>query len=386
MKAYLKITLAYVLVIMASSCQQKSQPGMDASGERASSDAAITLTKAQTKAANIELGLIEKREMSTQIQVNGYFDVPPQNKAKVSAYHAGYVKTTSLLVGDQVRKNQILVVLENPEFIKMQQNFMEVSSQLDYLKEEYERKKVLEQEKITAKKNLLKAEADYKIAHARYQGMKKELQMMGINPDKVEAGNYTSTMAVRSPISGSITKVNAMIGKYIVSEEVIMEIVNTDHLHVELEVFEKDILKVQEGQKISVRIPSLNDGEYQGEIYLVGKALDEDTRTVNVHAHVIEKQVTFLPGMYVEAFIKLASDSVTVLPEASVISIEDKQFIYVLRHEDQDTNGYELVEVHTGKTSEGWVEVIPIATIAPDQPVVVKGVYYLSSYLGEEGS
>lgn len=386
MKTFINISIAIILSIWSTSCQERPSQVMEAEPHIAGETGTlIRLTKAQTTAAEIVLGTLEQRAMFQQVQVNGYFDVPPQNKAQVSTYKAGYVKNTTLLVGDEVKKGQVLVVLENPEYVKVQQSFMEVKGQLEYLKAEYERKKILEQENITAKKNLLKAEADYKTAFAQYQGLKKELQMMGISADRLEAGNYLSTISVRSPIAGTVTEVNAAIGKYILPQEVLLEVVNTDHLHVELQVFEKDILKVKEGQRIKVRIPSMNDKAYDGDIYLVGKTLDSETRTVNVHGHVQDEEAVFLPGMYVETDILVEGKEVSALPEEAVISEGGKQFIFIQVGTDENTNSYKKVEVKTGFGSKGWLETLPLEPLDSAQRVVVKGVYYLSSNTNQEG-
>ena len=366
-----------IALLALYSCGEKAQQSASDRDNNISNDSMVALTHEQAATAKIEMGAVEKREISIEVRTNGYFDVPPQNKARVSTLKPGYIKKTTLLIGDQVKKGQTLVVLESPEFVKVQQSFMELKGQMDYLKSEFERKKILEQENITAKKNLLKAEADYKTSLAKYQGLKKELELIGINPEKMEFGSYVSNITVTAPIGGTITKVNATIGKYVFPEEVMFEIVNTDHLHVELGVFEKDILKVKEGQQIELRIPSSNGQVYQGEIYLVGKALDEESRTVNVHAHVEEGQAEFLPGMYVEAKILLESRNVQVVPEEAIVSGQDGQFIFIKASEDKDV--YQKIPIETGIKSEQWVEITTMDATYADHPVVVKGVYYLIS-------
>jgi cobalt-zinc-cadmium efflux system membrane fusion protein len=237
----------------------------------------------------------------------------------------------------------------------------------------------LNERRYWKKKILLKAEADYKTSLAKYQGLKKELELIGLNPEKMEFGSYISNITITAPIGGTITKVNATIGKYVFPEEVMFEIVNTDHLHVELGVFEKDILKVKEGQQIELRIPSSNGQVYQGEIYLVGKALDEESRTVNVHAHVEEGQAEFLPGMYVEAKILLESRNVQAVLEEAIVSGQDGKFIFIKASEDQDNDVYQKIPIETGIKSEQWVEITTMDSTYADHPVVVKGVYYLIS-------
>ncbi len=386
MKRYYHILIISVLGIGAYACTpQQEAPVAEATLETPTQATAIVLTKNQKAAAGIELGQLEEKNLSERIHANGYFDVPPDKRAYVSAYRAGYVIQTSFLVGDRVQKGQVMALLENPEYIHLQQNYLEVKGQLDYLKSEYERKKTLAAENITAQKNLLKAEADYKTALAQVQGLQKELEMMGISIQKIEAGNITSFIAVRAPIEGVLAAVNVVLGKHVSPAEVMFEIVNTDHLHLELSVYEKDVLKVKEGQKLMVKIPSLGEETYQGDVYLVGKTFETDKRSINVHAHLQDEEEGFLPGMYVEATIFTGEKLVTAIPEEAVITEGKAAFIFVESAEKENDVSYHKVDVLTGLRSEGWCEVTPLKTLNADAKVVIKGAYYLSAEMEKEG-
>ena len=377
------ITLIVVLSTMIG-CGQKGQVIENAPSDSHQESSTIMLTGEQVAAAGITLGSIEKREVFEKVKANGYFEAPPQNKAQVSTFYAGYVKKTSLLIGDVVKKGQVIAILENPEYIKLQQGFMEVNGQLGYLKSEYERKKTLLEENIASRKNLQKAEADYKAALAQHTGLRKELQMMGFNVKNVMEGKYTSTMAIRAPIAGTVTEVNMVIGKFVDPEEILLGIVDTDHLHIELNVFEKDVLKIKEGQAITLRIPSLNNETHQGEIYLVGKAFDEEKRTVNVHGHLRDGHPEFIPGTYIEADIIIKSTVIDALPQSAVVSIEGKQYIFTEVGKAGDNREYQKVEVETGRVNEDWIEVKPKDGQGVNGRVVIDGVYFLSSYSAEK--
>ncbi|MDN5217032.1 efflux RND transporter periplasmic adaptor subunit [Fulvivirgaceae bacterium BMA12] len=344
----------------------------------------VTISKEQADEAGIVLGSMERTEVFEKVRANGYFHTPPQNKAQVSAFYPGYVKKTSLLVGDVVKKGQVIAILQNPEYIKLQQRFMEVKGQLEYLKSEYDRKKILAGENIASKKNLMKAEADYNTTLAQYKGLKGELVMMGFDIDNIIAGNYTSSMAVRAPIAGSVTQVNMVIGKYIQPQEVLMEIIDTDHLHVELNVFEKDVLKVKEGQAMQLRLPSINNKIYKGEIHLVGKAFEGDQRTVNVHGHLKDELIEFIPGIYVEADILVKSTTVDALPQAALVSQEGKEYIFTRIGESQGNMEFQRLEVTTGIKGDGWVEIKINEQGDWKGRIVVEGVYFLSSGFEEK--
>ena len=379
-----KLLLPVVLPVIILGCGREEQTTENEPYAHEHVHHTISLTEAQVAAAGITLGAIEKKEVFEKVKANGYFDAPPQNKAQVSTYYAGYVKKTTLLIGDSVKKGQVIAILENPGYIRLQQNFMEVNGQLAYLKVEYDRKKMLQAENIAAEKSLLQAEANYKSALATHTGLKKELQMMGFNINHILEGKYTPYMALHAPISGTVTAVNMVIGKYVSPNEVLLEIIDTDHLHVELNIFEKDVLKIKEGQIIHLRIPSVDDEIYEGYVYLVGKAFDEEKRTINVHGHVSDERHVFIPGTYVEAEILIKSVEINALPERAVVSAAGKAYIFTAIDKKDGDRQYQRIAVETGLRSDGWIEVKPADESSLAGNLVIDGAYLLSSGLEEK--
>jgi cobalt-zinc-cadmium efflux system membrane fusion protein len=141
---------------------------------------------------------------------------------------------------------------------------------------------------------------------AKCKDLKEQIQLMGISMDDLENGKLINTISVRSPIGGNVTHVNITKSGFVDAREVAVELVNTDHIHLELEVFEKDAMLIREGQSIHFRIPELSNRNYHGEVYLVTKAIDLEKRTVMVHGHIAnEDEVNFIPGMFVEAEIEI---------------------------------------------------------------------------------
>ena len=205
----------------------------------------ISVTKAQFKSEQMVLDTLKTLDFSTGIAVTGMIDVPPKNKSSITTFIGGYITNTPLLVGDEVKKGQLLVSLKNPEYVEIQQNYLEVAEQLNYLKAEFNRQKTLFDEEITSEKNYLKAQSTYKSSLATYNGLKKKLQMMNISTAAVEQGNITSTINLYAPINGNVTKVNVSNGAYVAPNDVILEIVDIDHIHLELSVFEKDIMHIK---------------------------------------------------------------------------------------------------------------------------------------------
>ncbi len=339
----------------------------------------ILVTQAQFETNGLMIGAMERRTFPKMVETSGMIDVPPENRASVSAFMGGFVKQTSLLIGDQVKKGQLLVILENQEFVQMQQDYLEVFNQLDYLKAEFERNQTLFDEKIASQKNFLQAKSNYETAKARYQGLKEQLQMLNISPSNVEQGNISSQAAIYAPISGSITKMNVAKGSYVSPATEILEIVDNEHVHLELTVFEKDILKVKKGQKIEFRIPEAAEAAFNAEVYLVGTSIDNTQRTIKVHGHLEhedEKASNFLPGMFVDAMIMTDTIKTLSLPEEAVIESEGNY--YVLKLMEQKDGGYtfERVAVKQGSTYGGFTE-INSSELTESDKFLTKGVFDL---------
>lgn len=336
----------------------------------------IRLTKAQFEGEKMVLGALAEYNFNETVKVNGMIDVPPRNKSSVTTFIGGYITKTPLLIGDTVKKGQLLVTLENTEFVEIQQNYLEVAEQLNYLKSEFNRQKTLFDEKITSEKNYLKAESAYKSNLAHYNGLRKKLQMMHLNPSKVEQGQISSTINLYAPISGNITKVNVSNGTYVAPSDVILEIVDIDHIHLELSVFEKDILKIKKGQKILFKIPETSNKTYEAEVHLVGTTIDDQTRRIKVHAHVDNEKENFIVGMFVDADIIVDSKKALGLPNEAIIENENNLFVLTLKEENATDFYFEKVKLVTGKKTETNIEIINTEALKEKQ-IVVKGTTML---------
>jgi cobalt-zinc-cadmium efflux system membrane fusion protein len=379
-----KYVYALLVILISMSCR-KSNNDQEVSIDSSKNDKIIGDSKLvkvsieQFQSENMKLVSMEELPFPSHIRTTGMIDVPPSSKAVISAYIGGYIKNTPLLIGDKVKKGQALVTLENLDFIQMQQEYLEVSEQLTYLKSEYERQKVLYNEKISSKKNYLKAESNFKKANAQYSGLHKKLKLLNIDPNLVSNGKLTSVSTIFAPISGSITKVGISSGTYISPADKIMEIINTDHIHIELRVFEKDILKIKKGQKVSFRIPESSNENFEGEIHLIGKSIDEN-RTVKVHAHIDDHiKQNFLVGMFVEADIVISDKMANSLPEDAIVDINEENYVLVFQSKDKDSYTFIKKKLKTGNTYNRYTELINTNFLGETDQFLIGGFNLISA-------
>lgn len=381
---YIKsILLLSMLVLLACNDSKKEETASEITSEETNSNL-IHLSKAQFEKAKMEVGQLTEKPFAETVQTTGMIDVPPQSKAVISAFAGGYIKNTPLLVGDEVSKGQRLVTLENPDFITMQQNYLEAAEQLSYLKSEYERQQIMFDEKITSQKSFLKAESEYKSNLARYNSLKKNLEMLNINPASVQAGNIVSQVTIYSPIAGNVTQVFVNTGTYVSPADKIMEIMNTDHIHLELKVFEKDLLQLKKEQEILFTVPEASKDVFKGEVHLVGTSIDERSRTTMVHGHIDEKdEQNFTAGMFVEAQIVTGTSNQLALPENAVVETQDKNYVLLIKNENAEEFKILPVEVKVGTNYNGFSAIENTTQFKNDSKFLTKGAFVL---LQEEGA
>ncbi|HEA21345.1 hypothetical protein LCGC14_1422310 [marine sediment metagenome] len=378
-----RTSLLVFLLLLLYSCGNSGDEAEKENSDNKNTDVSsasdsVTITQSQFDGSNMKLGSLSERSFPVVVEATGTIDVPPENKAMVSSFVNGYVKQTPLLIGDTVKKGQFLVSLENPEFVQIQQDYIEAMEQSSFLKSEYERQKTLMDENITSEKRFLQAESEYKRNLSRYNAMRKKLQMLNIDPQAVEDGEISSTIRLYAPITGSITEMKINRGMYVSAADELMQIIDRDHLHIELNVFEKDIMQLKKGQDIRFSIPEASNDTIEGEVHLVGASIDEAKRTVKVHGHFRdETQKHLATGMFVQAEIITASNKAMSLPSESIVNVDETSFVLILQSENDGKYIFKRLEVMSGKSYDGFTEIKNGSDFKENDRILVKGAFSL---------
>lgn len=341
----------------------------------------VELRDDQIELANIETGTIELRSMSGTLKVSGIVAVAPQNLATVSMPMGGFVKSTNLMPGNVVKKGQALAILENQEFIDIQQNYLEAKIKLEYAEAEFNRHTELYKNDVYSEKNLQQVTADFKSLKAQVKALEQKLALIGINPANLHEDDISRSVAVVSPISGFVKAVNINIGKFVSPSDILFEIVNSDQLFLELTLFDKDADKVSAGQNIRFFINNETE-QHDAVIYQTGKSISAD-KTYKVYASVLGVCKNVLPGMYVNAQIEASDKKVTALPSDAVVSFDDKDYIFIFdknKVEDgKPFKEYRMIEIQKGVSDSGYTEVILPEGFDKASKIVLKGAYNLLS-------
>ncbi len=305
------------------------------------------------------------------IKLNGKIDVPPQNFVSVSCPLGGYIKSTKLLPGMPIKKGEVIAVLEDNQYIQLQQDYLTVKVQLEIAKTEYLRQKELNASKASSDKIYEQTMAAYQSVQISRNALAEKLRLININPERISTNNITRTINLYAPFNGYVSNVLVNIGKYVTPSDVLFELINTKVLHLNIKVFEKDLTNIYIGQQIKAYTNTNPSKIYRGKIILIGKNIS-DSKTVEVRAELIGHVEELIPGMYMNVEAETTSEERLAVPEEAIVSFEGKSYAF----ERLDKNKFELIEIQPGMTENGWTALIN-ADKMRGKNMVVKGAYTL---------
>jgi len=272
------------------------------------------------------------------------------------------------MVGMNIRKGHLLAVMEDQQYIQLQQDYLTAKSKITFLENEYLRQKDLNQSKASSDKVYQQSEADFRGQRVLMSALAEKLKLAGINPTKLTENTISRTVNIYSPINGYVSKINSNIGKYVSPTEVMFELINPTDIHLALKVFEKDVDKLLIGQKIMTFTNNRPDKKYLSEIIMIGKDLTSD-RATEVQCHFKNHDKALIPGTYMNAEVEIKNNQAYVLPEDAIVRYEGKQYAFIKK----TTNEFEMVEVKIGNSENGFTEIV--STDKNNKNFVVKGAY-----------
>jgi len=344
-------------------------------------DEEVKLTQKQIDILDIKIGTLREQNMGGYIEVNGKLGVPPQNEAVVTSILGANINKIKAIEGDKVKKGQVLAYISHPSIITMQTDYLQTYNKLTFLEQDYNRQKKLYEANVGSGRDYQLVQSAYSSAKGLAKGLESQLSLLGISAKSVRNGTISQVAPVRSPINGFIEKVEIKSGQYVQPQTPLFEVVNTDHIHADLMVFEKDISKVENGQTVQFTIESIGSKELTAKIYSVGKSFEEGPKALHVHAEIENKDKNLIPGMYVNARIITKNTLVQALPEDAIFQEGEQYFVFTAEKEADGSWGFAPKEVLVKNTSNGFTAFDFVAPIEKGALVAQSGAYYLMAEL-----
>ncbi len=278
-------------------------------------------------------------------------------------------------------KGQVLAYIEHPDIIAMQQEYQVKNDELVFLKQDFERKQTLYDKGVSSGKEFQMAQSKYRSTTSSINGLRSQLRLLGLNPDKVAKGQIYSAVPITTPISGYVDEVMISLGDYVAQQSKMFSISDNSKIYISFKVFENDVKQIKKGQKIYFSIASRPDELLNATVRSVGKTFNTEPKAVEVLADIENKNKELLPGMYVQGRIVQGERKGFAVPEAAIIKDGEQSSIFILDEDgkEEDKVRFKMIPVTVGITDLGFVELTLPAEFPKDAKVVVKGAYKLSS-------
>jgi RND family efflux transporter MFP subunit len=359
----------------------------------------VSLTAEQMKSIDLQLGTIVQKNLTTSAKANGFLKVPNQNKATITSLYAGTIKSINIMPGSTVSRGQTIATIVNAQFIPMQEEYLSLAPKIVLAEETLKRQEELTSGNAGALKNLQAAEAELKSLQIRHASITQQLKLMGINASTLSNGNLISQLAVRSPIGGSIGSVMVNIGATVDSSTPIAEVVDNSQLHLDLFVYEKDLLKIHKGQSIEFVLTNQPGKSYTAEVFSIGTTFESETKSIAVHCVVNGDKRGLIEGMSVTAKMNLSNAEVAALPSDAFVNEDGVDYVFIEsenneeeahQHKEGETEheeemAFERIPVKKGVSEFGYTSVTLLADVPKETKFVTKGAFFLLAKMTNAG-
>lgn len=339
----------------------------------------VTLTDAQFRNAPTETTMLSDQNIATIVKLNGKIDVPPQNLVSVSTPMGGYLKSTNLLPGMKVSKGEVIAVIENPQFVQLQQDYLMAKSKLHFAQLDYERQKKLNQSQASSDKVMQQAQSEMSSQQILMNSLAQQLQLLNIKASNVTASNIQKSVPIYSTINGFVSKVNVNIGKFVTPSDVLFELINPSDIHLNLKVYEKDLEVLRTRQRFVAYSNVEPSKKYYGEILLTSKDIDKGG-IAEVHCHFEKYDPALIPGMYMNAEVETQTSFSSAIPEESVVNFEGQNYVFV----ELKKQTYKMLPIETGVSENKYIQVVNAKDFV-GKKIVTKNAYTLLMKLKNTG-
>ena len=341
----------------------------------------VVLNTEQIGIGKITFGTLTREVLSKDIKAKGKLILRWQKNASVGTMIGGTVESILVNVGDHVFRGKLLATITSPEIIVAQQQYISTRSLLNYQKSEFDRQELLNKEKINADKRLQEARKDLTDLEARYQSLKMQMEMFNIPLEALDEGSIQPVAGIVSLISGTVEEMDITIGQYVEPNNPMFRIIDKSNLLLELRVFEKDVPFIRIGQRVTFTLANLGPEIYEATVISIGKTVEQDARTVKVIASFTNTSEYTLPGMFASAEIHTDEQEVDALPEEAVVGegSERAYIYYTLSLLHDSLISFHRMQVTTGFSEDGFIQVFLKDSLPPDARVVISGSYFVKS-------
>ncbi len=223
---------------------------------------------------------------------------------------AGRVATIHFKEGQRVRQGEPLITLDQEEY---QAQLASSAAQLALEESSYRRLQDMDRKNLTSPQNLDEARARLDTARAQ-----QELNRVRL-----------SKTVIRAPFDGVIGLRQVSPGAYVKPGDDIAALEGLGAMKLDFRVPEIYLARLAVGQRLTARVDAYPDQGFEGVIYAIEPALDEETRAVLLRARLPNPDSKLRPGLFARVSLILERrENALVVPEQAIVPLGQKTFVY----------------------------------------------------------
>lgn len=334
----------------------------------------VVLDTAALAVAGIRVGPAESVQTSG-LAVTGAITYDANRVTHVGPRTAGRIAQLRADVGQRVGSGQVLATLESPDVGQLRADENEAAALLRIAQENYARERRLENLGISSRKEVLEFEAELRRAQASLQSTRERLRALGAS------GGTGGRFTVTAPFAGTVVARDASLGEMAESADTLFTVANLSRVWIELDIFERDLGRVNVGQPASVTVAAYPGRTFPGRIVYLGDIVDPEKRTVRARVEVPNDDAALKPGMFANARIQVGGTGPAgvAVPQDALQELEGRQVVFVPGTRPGE---FRAVPVQVGETLEGNRVLVRSGLKAGDR-VVLAGAFSLRSELAK---
>ena len=384
----------FLIAILLSSCQpagDESEAGGSGAGEavdRAESPgdedeaafeelATVELSAQERNLMDIAFQPAVRGALSETIIRDGKVSPHQDRVAKVGPVIPGRVKEILVKLGDWVEEGRPMAKLVSSEVGQALSDYYKSIQELELAQANLDRYRRLIEQDIGARKDLLAAEAEQKIALASVNASEKTLHALGFTEDDVteirETHKINAELLLRAPIAGEVVERLVTIGERVGEDATLFTIMDLRKVYVDAQIYERDVHRVQKGQRVEVSVGALPGRVFNGSVSYISPLLDPESRTLTVRTEIANPEKILKQGMLAVVKISTGSNGDTLcIPADAVVEEAGSSYVFTTQGEN-----FRLIPVTIGETDQDYTEIVE--GLEEGDEVVTKGTYELYS-------
>lgn len=309
-----------------------------------------------------------------RLHLPGTLDYSYAHYAEIGTLVEGRITSLNVGLGDHVKKGQVLATLLVPAVAKSQADFLSAQAAAEVARTHAAREERLLEKDLTTAREAEAARAEKVRAEAELGAARARLQAIGVG---APANNASIGGAGRLPltatIAGVVVKRDAVLGRYIASNEVAFVVADLSELWATLQVHESDLAYMQAGADVDLSIDALPDQIFKGKLALVEPQVGRATRSASARVVVPNADGKLRPGLFVRAAVAIPATGAEhpLIPTDAVQTLGDSDVVFVQKGPGE----FEVREVRIARRTAEVCEVG--AGLEREEPIAVTGTFLL---------